>query len=111
MSHDTGAAETGAEVPHEIADDGMQAELTLRVCNAEGKKMDWKLEIARNGNDTVVVVRGAREPYNGAGTSDAPTESDLYTVAINNSDEHDALAEALKQVKDRMRADGYSDVK
>lgn len=110
MSHETGAAEAGAGMSHEAANDSMQAEVTLRVRDTEGKKLDWKLEIARNGNETVVVVRGARDSYSGAGIADAPTKLNLYTAAVNNENENEALAEALKQVKKRMRADGYSDV-
>ena len=103
--------ESAARVPREVATGDMQSELTLRVRDAQGNEMDWKLEIARKGNDTVVVVRGAREPYIGTSIVDAPTEFDLYTATMNNEDENVALDEALKQVKVRMKADGYSDVK
>ena len=78
---------------------------SLCAFGTQGNEMDWKLEIARKGNDTVVVVRGAREPYIGTSIVDAPTEFDLYTATMNNEDENVALDEALKQVKVRMKAE------
>lgn len=86
----------------------MQSETPMRVFHTDGRERHWKLEAAREGNRTVVIVRGSREPNEGAGILDAPTEFDLYTATSTNEDEAAALREALLTVKQRMADDGFS---